>query len=97
MIARSAQLIESVVRVSSCSACNLVTNESVRWKGCRERRLACYYFFHAIGQRRSDGATHWGHLVHHIGEGDAAIYVDYHRGTARAAPQHTRLSSSARP
>src|SRR6202011_899585 len=41
---------------------------------------------HPLGQRRCDGPAARRHLVHHVGEGYAAIHVDNHRRAARAAP-----------
>src|SRR5260370_28750672 len=55
---------------------------------CAARGLASHDVFHPLGQRRCDGrAPARRHLVHHVGEGDAAIHVDNHRRAARAAPE----------
>src|SRR5205085_2074887 len=40
---------------------------------------------HALGHRRGDGPAARRHLVHHVGEGNAAIRVDYHQRAAITA------------
>src|SRR5262245_30407589 len=50
------------------------------------RGLALHDVGHPPGQRRGDGPPARRHLVHHVGEGNAAIHVDNHQRAARAAP-----------
>src|SRR5262249_11899208 len=50
------------------------------------RRLALHDVGYPLGQRRGDGPAARRHLVHHVGEGNAAIHADNHTRAARAAP-----------
>src|SRR5262249_46848616 len=50
------------------------------------RGLAFHDVGHPLGQRSGDGPAARRHLVHHVGEGNAAIHVDNHTRAARAAP-----------
>src|SRR4051812_28611756 len=52
-----------------------------------EGELAIHDVVQPLDQRCRDGPGYAGrHLVHHVGEGHAAIHVGDHQRTARAAP-----------
>src|SRR5262245_60565728 len=53
---------------------------------CAARVLALHDVGHPLCPRRCDGPAARRQLVHHVGEGDAAIHVDNHTRAARAAP-----------
>ena len=52
----------------------------------KQTDLAIHDVFHPLGQRRCDGPAARRHLVHHVGEGHAAIHVDNHQRAAVTAP-----------
>ena len=63
---------------STFSACDIICPSWDRTPLCAARGLAIHNVFHPLGQRWCDGPAPRRHLVHHVGEGDAAIHVDNH-------------------
>ena len=63
----------------------------------KQTDLAIHDVVHPLGQRRCDGPAARRHLVHHVGEGHAAIHVDNHQRAAHNRPRNTPGLPGARP